>query len=120
MSTFSKFQILDFSYVIFHLRFLSTFKLRPILITASIGGTSLARIFARDILLYYSYVGSYEALAQKLFWCLSCQHGVERRRPLPWSVVNGRPRPIIGVNGLLNEHCFLHGKKKNADQDERG
>jgi len=24
--------------------------------------------------------------------------------------------PIIGVNGLLNEHCFLHGKKKNTDQ----
>jgi serine/threonine-protein kinase RIO1 len=24
--------------------------------------------------------------------------------------------PIIGVNGLLNEHCFLHGKKRNTDQ----
>ena len=22
--------------------------------------------------------------------------------------------PIIGVNGLLNEHCFLHGKKKTT------
>lgn len=21
--------------------------------------------------------------------------------------------PIIGANGLLNDHCFLHGRKKN-------
>jgi len=55
--------------------------------------TSLARIFARDILLYYSYIQSYEATAQKLFWFSSCHHGVERRRPLPWPVVDGRPHP---------------------------
>jgi serine/threonine-protein kinase TTK/MPS1 len=24
--------------------------------------------------------------------------------------------PIIGVNGLLNEHCFLHGRKKSNQQ----
>jgi serine/threonine-protein kinase RIO1 len=27
--------------------------------------------------------------------------------------------PIIGVNGLLNEHCFLHGKKKKITTDQR-
>ena len=29
-------------------------------------GTSFRAIFARDIILYYSYVQSYEALAQKI------------------------------------------------------
>ena len=53
----------------------------------SFGATRLRAIFARDILLYYSYVQSYEALAQKLFWFSPCDHGVERRRPLPWAVV---------------------------------
>ena len=54
--------------------------------------TRLRAIFARDILLYYSYVQPYEALAQKLFWFSSC-NGVERRRPLPWAVVVVCPRP---------------------------
>jgi hypothetical protein len=57
--------------------------------------TRLRAIFARDILLYYSYVRSYEALAQKLFLFLSCDHGVERRRPLPLAVVVVCPRPSI-------------------------
>ena len=55
--------------------------------------TRLRAIFARDILLCYSYVQPYEALAQKLSWFSSCHHGVERRRPLPWAVVVVCPRP---------------------------
>ena len=55
--------------------------------------TRIRPIFARDILLYYSYVQSYVALAQKLFWFTSCHHGVERRRPLSWAVVVVCPRP---------------------------
>jgi len=61
--------------------------------STSCPATSLACIFARDILLYYSYVQPYEALAQKLSWFSSCHHGVERRRPLPWAVVVVCPRP---------------------------
>jgi hypothetical protein len=38
--------------------------------------TRLTAIFARDILLYYSYRRFYVALAQKLFRYSSCHHGV--------------------------------------------
>ena len=31
---------------------------------------------------------------QKLFWFSLCHHGVERRWPLPWPVVDGRPHPV--------------------------
>ena len=61
----------------------------------SLYSTRLRAIFARDILLYYSYVQPYEALAQKLFWFSPCDHGVERRRPLPWAVVVVCPWPSI-------------------------
>ena len=40
--------------------------------------TSLTAIFARDILLYYSYVQSYVTLAQKLFWFRRATMATER------------------------------------------